>query len=411
MKKISTLCLAVLSTYTGVQAGSFQLPTQGVRQTALGGSGTAFPWDASSIFFNPGSLARLSYFEVSIQGYLLRPEVRYAAPSPGSYIADNQTRFSTPFNLYVGGKFRPEHKLAFGLGVYTPFGSSLIWDDDWRGRFVTRDISLSTVFFQPTVSYEINDMISVGAGFVYGIGNMELNKAIPLQDANGEGNAYLEGRARGIGLNVGIQIQPTDRFSIGLNYRSGPVMKVNKGVAKFDVPASLAPDFPNTNFNTELHLPDMITLGVAGKVTSRLTLQADIIYATWSKYENLQFDFEQNTGSLTDTDDPRNYQNTFAIRAGANYRINEVLDVMAGINYDPTPTQDNYLTPDAVDGNRMGLSAGLSFSPTSRFNIAAAVSYVWVSPRDASYEPAQFAGTYQIKSLSPSLSFSYRFNR
>lgn len=216
MKKRSLLSIAALGAMSVAQAGSFQLPTQGARQSAMGGSGTAFAWDASSIFFNPGSLARLQFFEVSVQAYAVRPSVRYAAESPGFYTADNIQKYATPFNFYAGGKFNPQSKLAYGFGVYTPFGSSIQWDDDWRGRFVNQSIALSTVFFQPTLAYEVNDKIAVGAGFIFATGNFEVRKAIPLEDKNGEGSAHLKGKASGMGVNIGIQYRASDQWNFGL---------------------------------------------------------------------------------------------------------------------------------------------------------------------------------------------------
>lgn len=409
MKRFSILLLASLGAMPGVQAGSFQLPTQGVRQTAMGGSGTANPWDVSTIFFNPGGLARLSGFQVQINGYFLRPAVRYAAPSPSNYYEDNIQKNSFPFALYVGGKIKDTDKLAYGLGIYTPFGSSIQWNEGWSGRFINQNISLSSVFFQPTVSYEINPKISVGAGFIYAVGSMEINKGVPVQDLNQEGHAKLAGKASGMGFTAGIQYQANENYAIGLSYRSGPKLSVKNGDATFTVPQSLAGMFPNTTFNTSLSLPDNITLGLSGKVMAGLTIQADIIYATWSKYKSLDIDFEQNTSSLKDASEPRKYKNTVAIRAGAQYEINEKLNVMIGGSYDPTPTSNEYLSPDAVDGNRIGLSAGLSYDINPKFNIAASVGYTNIAERKANYLPANFEGSYQVKSVSPALSISYKF--
>lgn len=408
MKKTSVLVLGLLSSSLCF-AGSFQLPTQGARQSAMGGSGTAYPWDAASIFFNPGALTRIDGFQLSGNVYFLNPNVRYAEQGPGNYYADNIRKTSTPFALYLGGKLNPEDRIAFGIGVYTPFGSSLNWGNDWRGRYIVQNISLSSIYFQPTVSYAFSDILSIGAGFVYGIGDMEINKALPVASAAGEGSANLTGKASGIGFNIGLHLKPSENLYFGLNFRSGLDMKVSEGNAKFRVPTSLSGNFPNTDFSTTLKLPDMITLGVAGKVTPDLTLQADLIYATWSRYTNLAFDFEQNTPNLQDTDEPRNYENTFAVRAGANYRINHNVDIMAGFSYDPTPTQSHLRAPDMVDGDRIGFSGGVHLSPINKLNITAQVAYLYVSPTASSYEPANFTGQYQVKSLSPSIGITYKF--
>jgi len=408
MKKNVLLTFSAIALSSMAFGGSFQLNLQGMRQSAMGGSGTAWPWDASTIFYNPGGLARLNSFQIYGGAYLLSPRVRFTEQT-GSYFTDAENHISTPFAFYAGGKLNPESRFGFGLGIYTPFGSSIKWDDDWMGRYVTQSISLKSFFFQPTVSYEINDVISVGAGFIYAIGTVDIDKAIPVQDASGDGQAKLSGNAQGFGYNLGVQVKASEMLQFGLTYRSGVKMKVDDGSANFFVPASLAANFNNTSFKSELPLPGILSFGVGVKPTRDLTLQADLIFAGWRSYDSLSFDFANNDGSVQDTHDPRSYKNTFAFRLGAHYKICEEFAVMAGGAYDPTPTRDNLLSPDAVDANRINLTCGLTYQPIPKLTIMGALYYTTTGKREVSYDPANFTGAYQIKSLAPGLAVSYSF--
>lgn len=413
MKKISTITAGALLCSSVAFGGSFQLNLQGIRQTAMGGTGVAWPWDASTIFFNPGGISRLKGIQAYGSVNFVTPHVKYVQSPTGGYSAETESHTSTPFAVYVGGPIKKDSKLGIGVGIYTPFGSSANWGNDWTGRYVVQNISLQSIFVQPTVSYAINDMISVGAGFVYGFGSVKIDKAIPLEDVNGnEGQARLDGRANGLGFNLGVQIKATEDLQFGVSYRSKVKMKVDDGDATFSVPMSVAGNFPAngaTSFTSQLPLPEILTVGLGYKATKDLTLQADVVVAGWKTYDSLSFDFAENTPALKDTHDPRSYKNTVAVRLGAHYALGNQFAVMAGGAYDPTPTQTHLVSPDAVDANRLTLSCGATYQPIPKLSIMAVLNYTTTPRRTVNYEPANLQGDYQIKSLLPGIGISYTF--
>lgn len=409
MKKICSLTATALVASSMAFGGSFQLNLQGLRQTAMGGTGVAWPWDASTIFFNPGGLSRLKGIQAYGSINFVTPNVKYVQTPTGGYDATTASHTSTPFAVYVGGPIKKDSKIGVGVGVYTPFGSRLDWGNSWTGRYVVENISLESIYFQPTVSYAVNDMISVGAGFVYAIGTVDIDKAIPIQDLNGnDGQAKLKGNANGAGFNLGIQVKVSEDLRLGLSYRSKVKMKVKDGSADFTVPASVSSNFPATTFNATLPLPEILTVGLGYKLTSDLMIQADVVFAGWKTYDSLNFDFAENK-AVQDTHDPRLYKNTLAFRLGAHYDINDRLAIMAGGAYDPTPTRNNLVSPDAVDANRITLSCGASYQPLPRLSVMAALNYTTTAKRTVSYDPANLQGAYQIKSLLPAIGLSYTF--
>ena len=94
MKKLLQTAAAVVLCSSGSFGAGFQINVQGIRQIAMAGGGTAYPWDASTIFYNPGGLSRLS----SVQAYgsvqFLIPRTQYAAPAGyGGYKQDSEGGF------------------------------------------------------------------------------------------------------------------------------------------------------------------------------------------------------------------------------------------------------------------------------------------------------------------------------
>ena len=125
-------------------------------------------------------------------------------------------------------------------------------------------LQLQSIFFQPTISYKISDKVGIGAGFVYGMGNVNLQRDLPVVDNKGiYGHATLDGKAQGYGFNAGFYYQPNTKWSIGVTYRSKVQMDLNNGTATFTVPASLSSQFPSGPFTTSLPLPSVISAGVA----------------------------------------------------------------------------------------------------------------------------------------------------
>lgn len=410
MKKHALLAASLLFPAAMSFGAGYQLNLQGLRQLAMGGGGAAWVWDASTIFYNPGGLSRMDGIQAYGSALFIMPSTKYIQQPTGGYSYTSSEQTFVPFNVYVGGTVGKQKRLGVGLGVYTPFGSGLKWDDDWTGRYINQSIKLQSIFFQPTVSYRVSDIVSIGAGFVYAYGNVNLKQAIPAQDQTGaDGHAELKGHGNGFGYNVGIHIRANENLQFGLTYRSEVKMKVNGGDATFNVPVSLSSEFPNTNFSTSLPLPQVLSVGAGFRPCKRLVLTANFDLVGWKSYDTLRFDYDQQTAQLQNTRTPRLYKNTLAMRAGANYQVCKTFNLMAGIAYDPSPVRDGYVSPELPDANRLVLTGGLSYKPIQKLTILAAVEYVTSEKRDATFIPAGLSGQYQTKAITPGIGVTYDF--
>lgn len=410
MRKHALSLIALLLSASMSYGAGFQVAVQGLRQIAMGGTGTAVPWDASTIFYNPAGLSRLKGMQAYASVQFLMINTKYVQTPTGGYSQASQSKVYTPFNVYVGGPIKKGGKLGVGLGIYTPFGSGLSWDDDWEGRYVVQSISMQTIFFQPTVSYRINDVVSLGGGFIYATGNVKFKSAIPIQDQNGkDGFGELKGKGSGVGVNLGVHVKAGERIHVGLNYRSQVEMKVKDGDATFNVPTALQSSFPNTAFETKVQLPSVFSIGVGVKPIDDLTITADVNFVGWKSFDTLKFDFADNTPVLQDRSAPRLYKNTMSLRLGAHYSVNDRLAVMAGAAYDPTPVADGFVSPDLPDADRWQVSGGLTFKPTDKVTILAALEYGASEKREAEYKPDNFNGKYQTKAIIPCIGVTYDF--
>lgn len=391
-----------------VEAQGFQVNFQGQKQQGMGGAGNALPTDAASVFFNPGGVSFLKESSMNVGFTPTFANTLFEDASTPS-IGRTNSPMGTPFSVYGVYRKNDESELFFGLGVYTPFGSTIQYEEAWTGRFALTKLQLKSIFIQPTVSYKLNDKIGIGAGFVYTLGNVNLQKDIPVQDAEGKyGHAELDGKARGFGYNVGIYFEATEKLSLGLSYRSQVNMEVAEGTATFTVPTSLSANFPSGTFSSALPLPQVVTAGFAYKMNDQLTFALDVNYVGWKAYDTLSFDYAQNTLSLVDTKSARNYKNTFAFRLGANYLISDKLEARLGLAYGLTPVQNGYVTPETPDADRINYTAGLGYKFGAHFQLDASVFYTHLERTDTNLE-TNLSGTFTTNVIAPGLAIIYKF--
>jgi long-chain fatty acid transport protein len=414
MKKHLITASFLLSVMTSFGAG-YQLNLQGLRQLAMGGSGTAWPWDASTIFYNPGGLARLHGIQVYGSMNFIMPTTAFGNRDNSGVSSSNEQSVSqtfTPFNLYFGGRINEDSRFALGLGIYTPFGAGLKWNDNWLGKYIVQSIDLKCVFFQPTVSYRVGEWLSVGGGFVFGSGSVDFRRAMPVHGTQGanidDGQAHLHGNATGVGFNVGAQLKVRENLQLGLTYRSQVNMDVSAGAATFTVPASLRDSFPNTKFDSRLPLPQVASIGVGWRLGD-FTLQMDLNYTGWNSYDSLRFDFKQTTTSLQNIRAPRHYRNTLTPRMGVCYKMSRTVALMAGAAYDPTPVTNGFVSPDLPDADRIVLTCGITVKPLPGLTIMAAFEGVNSVKRNASYDYGGFNGVYKTNAATPGIGLYYNF--
>jgi len=384
--------------------GGYQVRLQGHKQTGIGLIGTPFAFDASSIFYNPGSLAFYDgkfSFSAGASGIMSNQIFQKEGTD---YQARTVNPMGTPFFGYFSYKFK--NKIAVGVGVYTPFGSSAKWDDDWAGRYLIRDISLSAIYIQPTVAYNYKDKFGIGAGFVYAIGSVELNKALPYSETS---KANLKGKANNYGFNVGVFYKPVEKLSIGIDYRSQVMMKLEGGDATFTVPSALSTSVPENNkFDAELPLPANLDFGLAYEFNEKFTLAAEVNWIMWNTYESLDFTFEES-GELLNNENPRDYKDTWIPRIGGQYKLNDLFTFRAGFYYDSSPANEKYFTPETVTLNTIAFTLGATITPVKGLEIDLSYLELHGLEADKDYEPANFSGTYKTMTFIPGIGLSYRF--
>ena len=175
-------------------------------------------------------------------------------------------------------------------------------------------------------------------------------------------------------------------------------------------PPSLATSFPSGGFSASIPLPQTLTVGVGVKPTEKLLLTFDANFIGWGSYKTLAFDYDQNTSSLKDTESPRNYKNTYALRLGGQYTLSDKFLLRAGMNFEKTPIKDGYVTPEVPDADRLNFTGGIGYKPTESLTLDASFSYINFMERTDTNIETNLSGTYKTRILVPGISLTYNFN-
>ncbi|MDE5419332.1 OmpP1/FadL family transporter [Labilibaculum sp. DW002] len=410
------LAIALIAFTYSVKAEGYAVNVQGAKQTGMGHVGVAINWDASSMQFNPGALATLdAKYSFSVGGFatLIKTEFTGSFPgAPGLEETDNPT--GTPFYLY--GSMKVNDKLAFGLGVYTPFGNKVDFGKTWAGKYLIQEITMKSIYIQPTVSYKVNDWMSVGAGLNIVYGDFKLNKAFPIMNpADGsyitDGGAELSGNTVKYGYNLGIFLQPTEKLNIGISYRSKVDIDLDysEGDADFTVsdalPAQIQGVFPDGGVAATLPLPASLNVGLAYQIDEKWLVSADVNFVEWSVYKKLEF-ISKDAAALNSLN-KREWDNSITYRIGAQYSANEKLDLRAGFYYDETPTNDKYYAPETPGANKIGISAGCSYMLTDKLSVDASLLYIKGEKINGVDGNTGYAGEYQNTGFLPGIGVTY----
>ncbi|MET3979177.1 long-chain fatty acid transport protein [Mucilaginibacter sp. UYP25] len=392
-----------------IYAQGFMVNLNGQKQIGMGHTGTGLSQDGASVVFNPGAMAMLSenYLQAGISPLFFKSGFQGAGASGTAFTKE---KVATPFNAYVvwgpkGARWK------VGLGVYTPFGGLTDWGSNWQGKYVLESLDLKAIFFQPTVSYKLTDYLSVGAGFVYNHASVDLQRAIPVSGPDGNhGQARLTGGGRGYGWNAGIFIKPSNKFTIGLDYRSRVNTTIKKGDAFFSVANSLQANFPQPNyFKAGIPLPANASIGFGYTPDTKWTLAFDANFVGWHSYKALAFDYTSNTATLADTYSPRNYKDAFSLRGGAQYKTSDKVAVRLGGGYASTAVKDGYVTPEVPDANRYYLTAGLGYKLTRKLDLDLSFEYEHLFSRFQTNIESNLSGTFKSNVYIPGVSISYHW--
>ena len=427
----STLSLLFLT--TSAHSAGFAL-----IENSASGMGKAFAGaaavaeDASTIWFNPAGMTYLSEklegksqlsnalhivsakTDFKDRGSSL-PALLGGGATPG--VKDVNGRVIVPVpNLYYVHPI--SDRLQFGLAVNGPFGSKTEYDEDWVGRYQATSTDMKTVNINPSLSWKVNDKLSVGGGVSAQYITVKLGSSFDstgacLKSALGplkpgekdkremlgkcaaaypaaqaarvetDSQAVVEGDDFSFGFNLGLLYQPTKQTRIGLSYRS-KVKHDLEGDATYDVDDALKDitdefnikDYTKKAIKASVELPDSISLSLAHKVNSRLELLGDVTWTQWSTFQELHI---KDTAGNTVSNVEEKWEDVTRVSIGANYKYNDKLTLRTGVAYDEEPIPSaRFRTPRIPGNDRTWVSVGAGYKVNKKLALDFGYSHLFL---------------------------------
>jgi long-chain fatty acid transport protein len=397
---VVTAVVALLLLSHHAKAAGIALDVQSARGTAMAGAVTAMIDDSSSIFYNPAGIAQGKRLDVQVGDSIILPSFQYTSPQGVS--TSNSFRVVPPFQAYESGGITDD--LSVGVGVFTPFGLTLVWPPEWAGKSQITQAMFTTFDFNPTVAYRFGPL-RVGAGLQLVRATVDLKKKIGTGAS--EASTELGAGTWGVGGNVGVQFEAIPQYlTLGVHYRSA--VKFNfDGDAHFDnVPAELGSILHDQRVMTSVITPDIVHIGVASHPIKNLVLDADVAWYGWAKFRSIDINFPNDSSGTLKSSEPKNWNNTVNVHVGGEGVIDKSWRVRGGVLYDPSPSPAETLLPDVPDSNRLNLAVGGGYVHSSGLYVDLGYQFLFLFKRTST--APQFRGDYSGIVNIIGLSIGYR---
>ncbi|MBA2778187.1 OmpP1/FadL family transporter [Billgrantia kenyensis] len=390
------VAIAAAAFASQANAGGYQINEQSVSGQGYGHAGRSSNVnDATIVFGNPAGMSFLDRAQITVGGTYLNVNTdidnatatRNGMPvhTDGTAEGDIVPGTLIPFAFYA---HPVNEQLAFGFGVYVPFGSKTEYEDGFVGRNLGNYTELRVMSAQPTVSYRFNDQWSVGAGVTYNRVDGELHRQVPnSMDPATDLDARIEGDDDAWGYNLGVIFQPVPETTLGLTYRS----KVDYTLTG-DFRARTTNDMPPGVFGPgpvpagtelsardaqlDLTTPETINFSITQQMSDRLKLMAGASWVRWSRFDEIRVIDPNDPGGDPITLEQQDYSNAWAYALGGEYQLNPQLALRAGVTLDFTPTSDEFRSARIPSDDRRIFSVGAGWTPVDNLTLDLAYSYL-----------------------------------
>jgi len=363
--------LALFIVTPHVMSGGFQLSDHSVASLGRSHAGYGIVGDdASAVHFNPAGMSLLKQQQVQIGVTYININAPYTdINSTGANIGaeEDGTEDSLIPNFYW---VKPiNDKTHIGLGVTVPLGTNTHYSEDFIGRFDNLETRLETLDINPSVSYKVNDWISIGAGLSYQILEAVLSRALSPSTAGAK--VKIAGDSSGVGYNAGIMFSFSNQSRLGISYRS-EVTHDLEGSAIF---SGLTTGNGTFDSSTQFITPETLHVGYTQQLNDHWRLSLGYRWTEWSTFERLFISFPDAPLTQSSTTDA-NWKDSSTVVAGIDYQLQPKWVLRAGLAFDNTPVPNATRSTTTVDADRIWYSAGAGYQATEKLQLDMAYRYI-----------------------------------
>lgn len=357
--------------------------------------------DASTAGANPAGMTLLDRSQLLAASGALLPSTNFdIAPqttTPGGG-GGNAGVF-----LPVGGFFfvyRLSERVRLGVAADSDFAAAFNYGKKWTGRYYVTREPLITGQVNPSIAYEVNDWLSVGAGFSFSVGRLlfqsKVNNTIVPRLPRPDGGFGLESWDEAFAGNVGILLKPIKRLRVGLTYQSPTDYKFGfrphlTGLGPLF--SRLRSRIGGTKIDIPMEVPQQVMLSGLYNVTSHLSLMGNVGWQNWSAFGEFPVGISSVKQKTVDVN--LHFADTFQLAIGQQLQLGEKWLWSAGFAYDSSPVSRANRVPTLPIDRQLRYGTGIQYQINRDITAGVAWEFMDAGPAPYSARRGPLAGTLQ----------------
>lgn len=416
-----TSTLSLFST-SAISSGfqSFDHSTTGLGRAYAGEAALAD--NAAAQFSNPAMLSYLPGAQVSTSLIYTNPNIDIngvTTNSTGQQIATSSKDIAssnTIPSLYIS--YQLDDMIFLGLAVSSNFANKYKLDDNFLGTQFGNEMAVTTLEFNPNISYQIDDRFSIGGGirFVDAQGSLGSKSSGGSSAPAGTVLTHVQGEDFGIGWLLGGAWQIDKKNRLGVNYRSAVNLSLegqSHGLA-FGTTEIMAS-------NMDLTLPSTLELSTYNIINEQISLHASVSWTNWSSLDKLEVKTSPATISNHLILD-KYWMDSYRFSIGGTYKLDEKITLRTGLAYDQSVLNTSTRITSMPDSDSIWVGIGAGYKHSQNITIDAGLAYIYlentdiINPRacfNSDLSASNFGGTFVGMSQGNIITFglqaSYRF--
>src|SRR5277367_2250283 len=403
-RTVSLATIVLLAFVSSARGAALELYEIGDIGTASAGQ-AALAEDASTAAKNPAGMTLLDRSQLMTSPGALLPSTNFdVAPETNLRRAFGGTTGGGGGNAGVffpiGSFFyvrKLSERLRFGLSVYSDYGLGGDYGKTWVGRYYITEASLITGKVNPSLAYEVNDWLSVGAGFSFAVGRLtfqsKINNAAPGVP---DGGLSEESWDEAFGAKVGILLRPISKLRIGLTYQSPEDYKFGFRPHVTDlgpVLTHLRETIGGAKVNIPMEVPQQVMLSAVYDVIPNFSLLGDVGWQNWSAFG--EFPIGISTAKQRTVTANLHFSDTCHIAIGQQFRIGEKWLWSAGFAYDSSPVSKTNRVPALPLDRQLRYGTGIQYQINRDITAGAAWEFMDAGAGPFAASRGALAGTLQ----------------
>ncbi|MGF1906910.1 OmpP1/FadL family transporter [Aliivibrio salmonicida] len=332
---LTLLTTALLLSFQANAAGTLIQEMSKMTVSTAGAGSAVLAEDASVSYSNPAGMSYIEGDALSVNAAVMDLGIYYHDDIDSSKDSDNAGGIQPYGSIYYVHQLNDDVHL--GMSVSAQGGSALDYGTSYAGALSLNDLKLSVIQLNPSMSYQVNDKLSIGGGLQIDYASFDETLLY------GQGNIETDSWTLGYNLGVMYQIDNNNRFGIAYRSRMNHDLTGEMSTESMIVHRPSHPKVPlpisAKSGEAGLNVLNPRQLEVSGlhQLSQPLSLVWSLGFEQWSDNESTKVSI--NDGNHIQQIE-RNFDDVWTGAVGARYQLTPKLRLESGIGYATSPLDD-----------------------------------------------------------------------